>query len=152
MKKIIVTLLTLVLIGWGYLIYRKKTGYNHDGSEMSDYTERIRMEREIDVLKEKITILKELNDSLIALKTNSLKTNSQPEKSDEKVTELNREIGALRVENDDLRRELDSRKSAPKQTASTTKTKKKNEKTLPIARNTRAIELQRYLTELYGDR
>lgn len=149
MKKLIVTLLTLTLIGWGYYIYRNKNKYiyRNDESMVTDYTERLKAEKELDSLKVKFQILKDRNDSLIALKTVS-----QPEESDDKVLELNREIGELKTENAELRRELDSMKSTRNETASTTKKQKKHEKTIPIARNSRAIELQRYLTELYGNR
>lgn len=149
MKKLIVTLLTLTLIGWGYYIYRNRNKYiyRNDESMVTDYTERLKAEKELDSLKVKFQILKDRNDSLIALKTVS-----QPEESDDKVLELNREIGELKTENAELRRELDSMKSTRNETASTTKTQKKHEKTIPIARNSRAIELQRYLTELYGNR
>jgi hypothetical protein len=151
MKKLIVTLLTLAAIGWGYYIYKNKNKYVYkfDDTSVTDYSERIKAEKELEALKVKFGTLKAQNDSLIALLSNSdLSRMPDPDK----VTELNREIGELRTENDELRRELDSRKSAPKQTASTEKPKKKHEKTIPIARNTRAIELQRYLTELYGNR
>lgn len=151
MKKLIVTLLTLASIGLGYYIYKNKNKYVYklDDTSVTDYSERIKAEKELEALKVKFGTLKEQNDSLIALLSNS-DPSQMPEP--DKVTELNREIGDLRSENDELRRELDSRKSAPKETASTEKPKKKHEKTIPIARNTRAIELQRYLTELYGNR
>ena len=151
MKKFIVTLATLTVICWGYFIYMNRNRYLYklDDNSITDYTERVRAEKDLEAMKVRYGLLKAQNDSLIALLSNS-DPSQMPEP--DKVTELNREIGDLRSENDELRRELDSRKSAPKETASTEKPKKKHEKTIPIARNTRAIELQRYLTELYGNR
>jgi prefoldin subunit 5 len=155
MKKLIVTLLTLTLIGLGYYVYKKRNrfAYNYQDTEITDYTERMKSEKELEAFKVKFQILKDQNDSLIALKTDGKpRKDPEPDESDDKVVELNREIGELKTENAELRRELDSMKSTKKETASTKKTKKKHETTIPIARNTRAIELQRYLTELYGNR
>lgn len=146
MKKIIVTLLTLAVIAGGYYIYRHSNRYlyKYEKNEVTDYSERIKAEKELETLKVRFRIMREAKDSLAALNQNS----ESPDETDA----LNLEIAQLRSENEELKRELDSRKTTTKETASTINSKKKNEKTLPIARNTRAIELQRYLTELYGDR
>jgi septal ring factor EnvC (AmiA/AmiB activator) len=146
MKKIIVTLLTLVVIAWGYYIYRHKNRYiyKYGNTEVTDYSERIKAEKELETLKVKFRIMREAKDSLAALNQNS----ESPDETDG----LNLEIAQLRSENEELKRKLDSREPTTNETSSTINSKKKNEKTLPIARNTRAIELQRYLTELYGDR
>lgn len=144
MKKFIVTLLTLALIGCGYYVYKNKHTfiYNYDGTEVNDYSDKAKPEQELNSLKLQLVNLKKTNDSLLSLLP----------KSSKEVKSLRTQIASLRYENEELKKELELRKVTSKATASTIKPQKKNEKILPIARNSHAIELQRYLTELYGNR
>ena len=94
MKKIIVTLLTLVVIAWGYYIYRHKNRYvyKYEKNEVTDYSERIKAEKELETLKVRFRTMREAKDSLAALNRNS-------EHSDE-TDALNLEIAQLRSENE----------------------------------------------------
>ena len=138
MKKTIITLLTLAVIACGYYVYKHKNRYvyKYDNVEINDYTERVRVEKDFEDLKSKYEKLEDNYEAVL----------NQNNDLDVKVQSMTEEIK-------NLRSQLEQKSKSEKTTASNTvKNTKKNEKTLPIARNSRAIELQRYLTELYGDR
>lgn len=134
MKKVFLFLFLLLAVGWVYYLWGNRKSFFRKTEVHTDYTERVRLEKELDSLQEKYDYLVQIC-------------------SDESNT--NPEVKRLRTENTELRRELDALRSEPDpvQTASqTVKPKKSNEKNLPIARGRDAVELQKFLTELYGDR
>ena len=147
MRKVIIALAVISLSFWCYYLYKNRNRFLYKTETVTDYTERVRLEKELDSLQEKYDYLYKL------CSTDSI-TGKNPEaepESDGKITELNREIGELKTENAELRRELDQRKAETK-SMSNSNPRKSNEKNIPIARNSRAVELQKFLTELYGDR
>lgn len=138
MKKIIITLLTLGVVACGYYVYKHKNRYVYkfDNVDVTDYTERIRVEKDFNDLMVKYEKLEK--DYRTTLEHNK---------------ELGDKVNSLNDQIYELKKQLESKATIEKTTASNTvKNNKKNEKTLPIARNNRAIELQKFLTDLYGDR
>lgn len=134
MKKVFLFLFLLLAVGWVYYLWGNRKSFFRKAEVHTDYTERVRLEGELDSLQKKYDYLVQIC-------------------SDE--SKMNLEVKRLRSENSELRRELDALRTSPKAapTASQTiKPKKSDEKNLPIARNGAAVELQKFLTELYGDR
>lgn len=133
MKKLILALSCLMLLFGGYLFLQKKlkmkyrfdpeTGLSMDG-----------LKYDLEQEKEKNAVLSKSLDSLKVL-------------SDISDTDTS-EIQSLKEENAELRRQLAEKEAVQIQPNKT----KTNEKNLPIARNSRAIELQRFLTDTYGNR
>lgn len=150
MKKLFIFLFAVTFLAWGYYLWgnRKRFFQSGKGEVITDYTERVRLEKELDSLQEKYDyLLKLCSDTTQKYEPVAEETRQEPE-SDSRVDELIAENAELRRELDQIKSE---RKSQPK-ASQTTKQKKSDEKNIPIARNSRAVELQKFLTDLYGDR
>lgn len=141
----------LVVIGfWCYYFWgnRKKyfpSVFRNSGTEVSDNNSgQAKLQKKLDSLQAEYDYLYKLCSS-DSTETDTVKV----------VENDSEEIAELREENAELRRELDQIKNSRKiynTKSETANAKTKNEKPLPIARNSNAAELQKFLTELYGDR
>lgn len=144
MKKLFIFLFAVMIIAWGYYIWGNRKRFFRSTEVVTDYTERVRLEKELDSLQEKYDYLLKLCSD----------TAQKPEPITE-APESDSRVEELIAENAELRRELDqikSQRNTQPKASQTIKTKKSDEKNIPIARNSRAVELQKFLTELYGDR
>lgn len=151
--RLFLLIIILVLVGWtGYILFKNKSRF------MSKYagTETVTQNDDAETLRRQLAELQGKYDYLLQLcssDTTTTNTAVPVQQTTDTLTEsLSLQISELRAENLELRRELDQRKSTVKPKSNTTNPKKNNEKNIPIARNSGAVELQKFLTELYGDR
>lgn len=143
----------LLVFGYGcYILYLKKGRYlfKRSNSEVTEANETLMLRKQLAKAQEDYEYLLKLCS---ADSTGSDPSDSTGLSQPDTLTEsLNRQISELRAENLELRREIDQRKSTIKPNNKTANPRKNNEKNIPIARNSSAVELQKFLTELYGDR